>query len=120
MNHNLLDELKRLAPQDKPEELQRAADELESLANQVAGVVKRLGDDSTRRGLLGCFELRAATLLFEPRKPPAKYPPEFVEWALKQHSDEEVRAGFQEYQETGGKQLHEFIAEIEKEAMPDE
>jgi hypothetical protein len=42
--------------------------------------------------------------------------PELLEWAKQQFNDEDMIAGVEEIQRTGGKELHEFIHELEAEA----
>ncbi len=42
--------------------------------------------------------------------------PELLEWSEHQFNDEDMIAGVEEIQRTGGKELHEFIHEIEEEA----
>jgi len=47
-------------------------------------------------------------------------PPELLEWALQQRNEEETAAGLREIRLTGGLQLHDFLEELEQEAMPRE
>ena len=47
-----------------------------------------------------------------------KLPPEFLEWARQQYSEEEILAGIREVRETGGSELKDFIQEIEEILAP--
>ena len=51
---------------------------------------------------------------------PSKYSQELLEWARQQFSEEEFVAGLDEIRETGGRELRDFIQELEKEAAPHE
>jgi hypothetical protein len=46
--------------------------------------------------------------------------PEVREWALRQHSDEEVIAGLREAKEQGGPELGALIHELEQEVQTSE
>src|SRR5262245_28699203 len=117
-NNDLLEVLKRVAPAEKPEELHQRADKLESLAVQLAETVGGVGGPSERRAVLAAFENTAAALLEKNGQPgSAKYPPELIEAALREYSEEEIVALYREFEKTGGLELHQFIDELEKEAM---
>jgi hypothetical protein len=45
--------------------------------------------------------------------PDGKLSPELLEWALQQINEEEIIAGLEEIQRTGGLQLSDFIQELE-------
>jgi anti-anti-sigma factor len=51
---------------------------------------------------------------------PRELPPEILDWARRQFSDEEILAGLQELRNGGGQELADFIAELEQEAAPRE
>jgi hypothetical protein len=54
-----------------------------------------------------------------PGAPPSgKLPPELMEWARRQFSEDEFAAGLKEIRETGGLELQDFIRELEQEATP--
>ena len=44
---------------------------------------------------------------------PGKLPPELLDWARREFSEEEILAGIREIRETGGLELKDFIDEIE-------
>jgi hypothetical protein len=44
--------------------------------------------------------------------------PEVLEWARHQFSEEEIVAGLLEIRKTGGRELSQFIQELEKQAGP--
>ncbi len=44
---------------------------------------------------------------------PAKLPPELIDWARREFSEEEILAGIREIRETGGLELKDFIDELE-------
>jgi RNA recognition motif-containing protein len=46
-------------------------------------------------------------------RPTGKLPPELLEWARRQFTEEEIIAGVREIRETGGVELKDFIEEIE-------
>src|SRR5262245_24547259 len=118
-NEDLINVLTRIAPAEKPEELRQRADKLESLAYQVAETLGGVGGPSEKRAVLAAFENTAAALLEKNGQPVStKYPPELIAWALEQDKDEDILAGYEEIQKTGGHELHEFIDEIEKDANP--
>ncbi len=49
-----------------------------------------------------------------------KLTPELLAWARQQFSEEEIVAGLRELRETGGRELGDFIHELEQAAGPDE
>jgi len=51
-----------------------------------------------------------------PGPQPRKLTPEEMEWAMQQFSEEEFFAGLREIEETGGRELHEFLHELEQAA----
>lgn len=51
---------------------------------------------------------------------PIPVPPEVLEWARRNFSEEDALADLREVQETGGLELHEFIDELERLAGSDE
>jgi hypothetical protein len=54
------------------------------------------------------------------RTPEAPIPPEILEWARQQVSEEQILADLREINETGGLELKDFIRELEQAAGPDE
>jgi hypothetical protein len=50
--------------------------------------------------------------------PSGKPSPELMEWVRRQFSEEEFLAGLREIRETGGRELKDFIRELEQEADP--
>ena len=47
---------------------------------------------------------------------PRKLTPEEMEWAMQQFSEEEILAGLRDIEKTGGRELHEFLHELEQAA----
>jgi hypothetical protein len=48
--------------------------------------------------------------------PPLRLTPELLEWARQQINEETIRAGLDEIRETGGFELKDFLAELERAA----
>jgi hypothetical protein len=46
--------------------------------------------------------------------PPGKVPPEILEWARQQFSEEELAAALEEFEKSGGLELKEFVHELEE------
>jgi hypothetical protein len=120
MKQEFLDVLARLAPAGKPEQLDLAARELEVLAQRLAATLNDLGDARARNDILAYFNDRTRALLANGRvdPQPTKYPPELLEWARSQFTEEELLAGLQEIRTTGGLELRDFIDEMEEEGAP--
>jgi RNA recognition motif-containing protein len=52
--------------------------------------------------------------------PGEKLPPEFLEWARQQYTEEEILAGVREVRESGGLELKDFIHEIDDILSPND
>ena len=71
-------------------------------------------DDTTNDNSGDTAAIPAPPANLETTVPEGKLPPELLEWALQQINEEEIIAGLEEIQRTGGLQLSDFIHELEQ------
>ena len=117
-------------PSEDPRLAPPIAGEITSLANQVAAVLASVphGAALTAVGLLvtqvsqRLAEIHAAKRSVNggaaplPDTPPI--PPELLEWAKRQFTEEEAITDIREIRETGGLTLDDFYHDLEKAAEP--
>jgi hypothetical protein len=118
MSQEFLDPLTRLAPGEKPERLAAMAAELSALKGWLASFMNGLkGEDAQQEALACVFASALAALKNGQAGPePTRLTPEELEWARSQIDLEEIRAGVEEIERTGGLELRDFIHEIEAAA----
>lgn len=116
MSQEFFDLLARLAPVEKPERLQRTAQELDVLVSRLAAILQGLGDSRAQHELLAHFGARSLDFLVKGKDQPQaiKPSPEVMEWARNQFTEEEIVAGLREIRATGGLELQDFIHELEQ------
>jgi hypothetical protein len=117
MSQEFFDLLARLAPAEKRERLELAAQELDAMVLRLTAVLNGLGDSRARQDILAYLSTRALASLNGGQ---AEITPELIEWVLSQTNEEEIVAGLREIEATGGLELHEFIHELEQGASPRE
>jgi hypothetical protein len=117
MSQEFIEVLKRLAPDEPPDRLDRTARELQGMLERLTVVIESVGDAPGQQQILAEFNARAlAALKNEGNGPkPMKITPELREWALRTFNEEECVAGIKEIEATGGVELRDFIDELEQE-----
>lgn len=115
MNQEFLDLLARLAPGEKPERLAKDAETLAALKGTLLSVLGSLKDASAQQELLAYFSesARAAIKNGQAKADRELLTPEFLEWARNEFTEEQIIASLEEVERTGGKELSEFIHELE-------
>ncbi len=126
MSNPFLNVMKRLHENGQSESDRRVSEALDETCRRLALLISTC-DARVRQDLLNEFSSRVLTLLeevkSEPRAAqpaPAQVPPDLLEWARRQFSEEEIVAGLREIKETGGLELRDFIHELEQAAGTDE
>ena len=120
MSQEFHDLLARLAPGEKPERIAARAAELSALKGWLASFMNGLKGADAQQEALACVFASALEALkngqadLSPRRPT----PAELEWARSQIDLEEIRAGIEEIERTGGLELRDFIQELEVEVKP--
>src|SRR5580704_3424534 len=98
MSKHFLEELRRLAPEEKPERLEVTARELEAMVLRLSALLMGLGDSLAQDNILTYFSATALAAVRNRQVDPNsnKLTPELLEWARSQFSEEEYAAGLRE------------------------
>lgn len=131
---NLLSQLQSLQFREKwkAKKVNAICEELTQILNTLETNELKVPSDLFRRMVNVSLELAEVGLLKEINSNPAtvsdqpeklnslQLKQDLLEWAKGQFSEEEIIAGIQEIQETGGLELRDFIAELEELVTPND
>jgi hypothetical protein len=113
VGQEFLDLLARLAPGERPERLTSMAGLLGAMKDWLGSILNSLKDASAQQELLAYFSSSTLAGLKNGHADAEQLTPELLEWARSLYSEEEIRASIEEALRTGGKELSEFIHELE-------
>lgn len=122
MSKTFLDILARQPGTVDPEKLVLLAREFDAKARELASLLQRC-EASVRQEVQNEFAREVRAYLECVGAPAWNHSevltPEFREWALQQFSKEEIAAGLRDIEKTGGRELRDFLPELEQAAGPD-
>ena len=118
MSNPFLDIMRRLGQNGQSDRDRRVSEALDETCRRLAFLVSAC-DSRVRQELADEVSARVLTLLGQGEWA-AHVPPDVLEWARRQFSEEDIVAGLHEIRKTGGLELRDFLHELEQAAGADE